>query len=538
MNFLRKSRTIKSKLVVALVAFDLVLTGAFTLRTLQTQRDAILEGIDQRLHSAAMGITFVLPEGTHSRWKDSATIPDSVYVPLSRKLQSYADANGVSYLYSFMESHDSVVFFISSNKDSQFAKNDYVRFRTPYPEASDSLHACFLNGGTVYESTNDDWGSWRSALTRIRTQDGRDIVLGADIDIADIQRKLRMNLLHSLAIGALGFAVFLILLLKLASSITIPLMRVEEQTRKLVVQKFDLAGFDTSVLEGIWADFKDESGRLAHTFLLMISDLAEHIRRLKEETSLRNKIESEMTIAGEIQKNYLPKAPDARIAGRAAIAGDTAPARAAGGDLFDHFMLDDRRMVFALGDVSDKGMPAAIFMAISVTLLREGSYRGLRPQEVMAATNSSLYRHNDLCQFLTLFYGVLDLDTGDVLFVNAGHNPPFVLRADGRLEKVAQRHGPALGVLEGYAYKSGELHLEPGDTLVMYTDGVTEAFDPEGRLYGDHRLEALLADTAPGTDPASLLDVIWKDVALHVDGAPRSDDITTLIIRREGGATS
>jgi sigma-B regulation protein RsbU (phosphoserine phosphatase) len=455
-----------------------------------------------------------------------------VYIPLSRELQQYADANGINYVYSFIQRGDRIVFFISSNTDSQFAAQDFVGFGKPYDEASVSLRRCFAEGGVVVEDTSDEYGSWRSALVRKQAADGRSYVLCADIDVRHVDRLLRMTLIRSAVIGLIGFVLFLIVILKIADSITVPLVRLEEQTRRIVDGHFDIDKFDTSVLESIWKRFRDESGRLAFAFLTMLNDLSEHIKKLEHETSLRNRAESEMKLAGEIQRSYLPgPLADSTLLGRLNLYGDSRPARSAGGDLYDYALVDGKRLVFAVGDVSDKGMPAAMFMAICVTLLREAALHDSSPVAIANAVNASLVRHNDLCQFVTLFLGVLDLDTGEAQCVNAGHNPPYIRRADGRLERLNERHGPAMGVMAGVTYGHGSFRLGLGDMLVMYTDGVTEAFDDKGKLYSEARLRTSIESLGTAA-PREFTTALLEDVVRYANGAPQSDDITIMALRR------
>lgn len=528
-----RQRTIKGRLTIALLSFDFVLTLAFASQIYYTQRESTLNGIDERLVGVARGISYVLPDGFHAQWMDSAAIPESLYIALSRELQLYADANGINFAYSFMMRDDRVLFFISSNADSQFADGNYVGFGKPYDEASAQLRQCFANGGRVIEDASDEYGSWRSALLRRQTADNRSYVLGADIDVRYVDHLLRTTLLRAALIGLIGFVAFLLITLKVADSITIPLVRLEQQTRQFVDKHFDIQKFDASTLEDITKRFRDEAGRLAFAFLTMIRDLSEHVKRLEHETALRNRAESEMKLAGEIQRNYLPgPLTEQSLLSRIDLYGNSKPARSAGGDLYDYFALGNDKMIIAIGDVSDKGMPAAMFMAITVTLFRDAALRGLSPSEIAIAVNTGLARHNDLCQFVTLWFGILDLNTGVVDFVNAGHNPPHIRRANGAFERLSQRNGPAMGVAAEAVYSQGQLRLERADTLVLYTDGVTEAFNGQGQLYSEKRLQEYVT-TSLGTQPSlAASTALWEEVARFVADAEQSDDITTLVVRR------
>ena len=245
-------------------------------------------------------------------------------------------------------------------------------------------------------------------------------------------------------------------------------------------------------------------------------------------------LQQELQIASQVQLSILPRRlPDDR---RLALHCHITPAREVGGDFYDYFQLDDRHWGFVMADVSGKGVPAALFMAITRTLLKSSAMFELSPVACMRRLNDLLAAENEQMLFVTVFYAVLDLQTGQVRYVNAGHNPPYVLRADGALEPVPRVAGVAVAVHEGFPYREGLLALAPGDGLYLYTDGITEAFDPDGAEYGSARLEAVLRAAAPGEAPAAVSQRVLDDVVAFERGAPRADDITSMVLRYRGEA--
>lgn len=239
-------------------------------------------------------------------------------------------------------------------------------------------------------------------------------------------------------------------------------------------------------------------------------------------------LEQELKIASTVQMSILPRTAikDPRVNLSARII----PAQEVGGDFYDYAILDDHHLSFVIADVSGKGIPAALFMAISRTLLKSISMFVATPKSCIQRLNDLLAAENDQMLFVTLFYGILDLRTGVLQFVNAGHHRPYLLRRGGALELAPGINGPAVGVMQGIGYEQGELVLEPGETLYLYTDGITEAFDPNQNLYGNDRLEAALAAMPTHACPDTISDRIIEDVRAFEQDARQTDDITSLCI--------
>lgn len=207
------------------------------------------------------------------------------------------------------------------------------------------------------------------------------------------------------------------------------------------------------------------------------------------------------------------------------------PAREVGGDLFDFFLLDDDRLGFAVGDVSGKGVPAALFMAIACTLLRAAAHHHATPGGCLTYINESLVKQNGSGMFVTLFYGILNTRTGALEYSNAGHNPPYVFSPGGQIRALKERCGPMLGVLPGLQYATRSAEVGLGEGVLVFTDGVTEARRKTGDFYEELRLEAFLEANA-SLPAEELVRGVHAEVERFAAGAPRADDITVLGLRR------
>lgn len=208
-------------------------------------------------------------------------------------------------------------------------------------------------------------------------------------------------------------------------------------------------------------------------------------------------------------------------------------AKEVGGDLYDFFLLSPDRLGFVVADAAGKGLPAATFITLVRTLLKAAASREADPGEVLRLANAMVSLDNPTLMFATAFYGVLDLGSGAVAYGNAGHNPPYVLRGDGTVELVPGTGGMALGILEDAGFATRRLTLAPGEVLVCFSDGVTEAIDPSGALFGEQRLTALLAEQDERHPTAVLVNVI-AGVDQFMSIADMADDVTVLTLRYNG----
>ena len=265
---------------------------------------------------------------------------------------------------------------------------------------------------------------------------------------------------------------------------------------------------------------------------LTVSRTLEHLEMLREAVTSREQliaIRQELDVAARMQSQILPGQP---LSGPGfAIGAQMTPAKEVGGDFYDYFQIDDNHVGFVIADVSGKGVPAAIFMAVSHTLIRARGLDADPPAKLMERVNAALCKDNEEAMFVSAFYGVLDTANGHLSYCNAGHNAPLLRRADGAVEPLADKGGPALGVIDDASFEQAEIDFQPGDTVLLYTDGVTEAFDEDGEAYG----EADLADVFKrlgSADPQAVAETIETVVTDHTGDAEQHDDITTLVLRR------
>ena len=324
-------------------------------------------------------------------------------------------------------------------------------------------------------------------------------------------------------IGAAGFLILVGVVFTATRSIVRPIRDLERATTALARGDLDTP---IPVLSG-----RDEVARLASAFATMQTDLRTHIEELKVATKGRERLEGELRIARSIQRALIPKEIVQRPEFDLAVLLE--PAREVGGDFYDFFELDGDRFVLAVGDVSGKGIPAALYMSAAGTLLRALVREQGDPGLALTRLNAELSANSASSMFVTLFVAVVHLPTGECLTGNGGHNPPFVAHPDGSVDLLPVLPGFVIGPKRGLTYRSGSYTLAPGETLLLYTDGVTEAMDRAENMFGSERTAACLSRSASlGCGP--VVQTIRKAVADFSDGAPQSDDITILAFRYPG----
>lgn len=280
---------------------------------------------------------------------------------------------------------------------------------------------------------------------------------------------------------------------------------------------------------------KDEVADLGKSFNQMTAQLTDTIQKLQETTAAKERMQTELAIGHNIQMSMVPlnfpaypERPEFDI--HAALK----PAFEVGGDFYDFFLVDEDTLCVCIADVSGKGVPAALFMAVTRTLVKTHATGGLGPDEILEKVNDDLAKDNEACMFVTVFLGLLKLSTGELTFTNAGHNPSYIKRkTNNKAERLEQLHGPVVAAMEEIPYASGTAQMNPGDTLVLYTDGVNEAMNIKQEIFTEERL-AKLIENKPWDSSEKAVDVILDDVWKFQGAADQADDVTVVALRYLG----
>ena len=329
-----------------------------------------------------------------------------------------------------------------------------------------------------------------------------------------------------LLLSVAGLGLLLFLTIRIINRLLSPLTHFAGSAREIASGNFNA---QLPVIRGSL-----EMKELHDSFAFMQKELADYIIHLKETTSAKEKIESELRIAKEIQMGMIPHIfPPFPDLPEIDLYASLLSAKEVGGDLYDFFLLDENLLCFAIGDVSGKGIPASLFMAVTRTLLRSVADKKKNTSEIVSSINKTLSLNNESNMFVTFFLGVLDIRSGMMNYCNAGHNPPVLISAEGDVRYFNITKAIPIGLFDTFTYTEESIQITKGDQLFLYTDGLTEAEDVSNNLYGDDKLlETIRKHTK--ASPREMIENVNKTVAEHVNGHDQSDDLTMMCISYYG----
>lgn len=318
-----------------------------------------------------------------------------------------------------------------------------------------------------------------------------------------------------------GIVLFFMISYFIIKRLVRPLEDFSKSARKIATGCFDVK------LPEVYSH--DEMRTLHDSFVHMQSSLSDYVVDLQHTTAAKERFESELCIAQEIQMGMVPKTfPPFPGRNEVDLYAVLIPAREVGGDLYD-FFLDGDKLYFTIGDVSGKGVPASLFMAITRSLFHTLLSHMSSPGEIMGRMNDAISDSNETNMFVTLLIGILDLSTGQLRYCNAGHNPAVLVAPDGNAGFMQVKNNLFVGVMKGFVYEEEEMMLAPGTKLFLYTDGVTEAENDNKELYSEERLLKVITEYA-GKNAREMVDGVLTSVSSYVGEAMQSDDMTVLAV--------
>jgi len=382
----------------------------------------------------------------------------------------------------------------------------------------------------TYYSNTTAFGYMYTGLMPLHDSNGDPVaILGIDIAMDEIHQTLsRYNTITGLSVLMLAILSSTFTYLWLERRIIRPIEKMERASLRFVESSRHTQNPDE--LEYTKPDIRtqDEMEVLSGSITNMAEDMKHYMKTLIKETAEKERIGAELNVATQIQADMLPRIfpafPDRK---EFDIYATMNPAKEVGGDFYDFFLIDDNHLAMVIADVSGKGVPAALFMVIAKTLIKNRAQMGGTPSEILSFVNDQLCEGNEAGLFVTVWLAILDLTTGKGLAANAGHEHPAVRRANGTFELIKYRHSPAVATMEGMVFREHEFELNPGDALYVYTDGVTEATNAQNVLFGEERTTEAL-NRKPNAPVSEILKTVKESIDSFVGDAVQFDDITML----------
>jgi sigma-B regulation protein RsbU (phosphoserine phosphatase) len=495
-------------------------------------RDEMFKRYDANISSLVHTAAALVPADKVNQYYETQQT-DADYDQLIEQFQIIQEQNHLEYLYAYVPTADGFKVFGQGTKPGQeghFVLGDFLG-TSYYPQADiDAANNLFNNPDApkTIISNDSDFGYLISAFEVMRDAQGNPIlVVGADMSMKDINKTLNAYIILVSSIALLIFVLFItIYLLFLNKSIIDPLQVIVDNATDFVNINMD-ENLGEIVALNIDVKTGDEIEILAEAFNKMTSDISRYIKELTSVTSERERIETELRIATLIQEGMLPRNFEYPDRYEFTLYASMRAAKDVGGDFYDFFFVDDDHFCITIGDVSGKGVPAALFMAMTKATVKDLVLRRLPVDEVMTEANINLCNNNEQGMFVTLLIAIINVKTGVFQWCDAGHDPAIIWKKDGTVEMLTGKKGFVCAGMETAKYKMNESQIEKGDIIYLYTDGIPEANNTKNEFYGLERLKTLVA-SKDEHDIKSLCADILADVDEFADTEPQFDDITML----------
>jgi sigma-B regulation protein RsbU (phosphoserine phosphatase) len=461
------------------------------------------------------------------------------YKVIVDRLERLCNSSGSTFIYVIVpdEDYNHITFYISTiNKNSDYTRYDYGYYRETTNDEYKAKYKKLMDGESDFETVVRDKGYIETdkhitAMKPLKGFGGETkaiLCVQRQLDALEGARNEYINkvfilfvILTIISVGVMSFF--------LHRSLIDPLKIVSDEAIRFAEEGTEAKDKLTDSIPN-----KDEIGLLAASIDQMETQICDYVDNITRITADRERIATELGLATRIQENMLPNIfpafPDRNEFDVYAMMN---PAKEIGGDFYDFFLIDDERIALVIADVSGKGIPAALFMMMSKIMIKTQALNGGGPAEILTLVNEQVCKNNREEMFVTVWLGILDLNTGLLTAANAGHEYPMIKHAGGNYEIYKDKHGFVIGGMEGMKYSEYEIQMEPGSNIFVYTDGLAEANSADGELFGMERaLEILNQHTEDS--PKEVIEAEKKAVEEFAGEAPQFDDLTMLCIEYQG----
>ena len=466
--------------------------------------------------------------------EDRKLYAEIAYSWLTDRIDQIKNVHDVDYLFVVMteEPYDEQFFVLSGAYPGAVRGTDYEEVYTlGVTSAVGQSQQKAMENAVKNRNHLADAGNYLDFYSFLDRAGGIPILVGLTYDLTSINEQIQSETRNDTAaavLGQLGLSVICMLMVYFLA--LRPLKTVQANIRRYRETKDGLAvKADLSRVNS-----KNEIGELTKDIIELTEEIDNYVDEIETITSEKQRIESELDMARRIQlsmmPNLFPPFPERK---EFYLHAYVDPAREVGGDFYDYFFIDDDHLCLVIADVSGKGVPAALFMMAAKIILKSSAMQGKSPAEILTATNRAICENNPQDMFVTVWLGVLELSTGNLTAVNAGHEYPAVKRADGRFEVIKTKHNLFIGGMDDVTYKEYELNLKPGDKIFVYTDGLPEATDSAGEMFGMDRMTDALNEYLD-EKPRPLIEGMRESVNKFVKDAEQFDDITMMCLEYAG----
>ena len=528
------------KFILSLAVLGVALTVTISAFSYLSSKDYLEEMYAQRVISGSKSVATMLDKEDVRMIISDGGENSEAYGRVENILNTIKRDGEITYLSLVIPDEDSVTFYIDGcvpemgdDPANQLTYGTDVLYTDAANDEAD-LQKYLLIWGMYAENkgteeplvTDNSYGYNYTAVAPILDENGQAIAeIQYILDMQEVRDHLNGFLYNMLGISFCIICAALLLYILLVKWMVLnPVEKLSEFTTE-ITKTGNFSKQEIEIKTG------DEIEALGQSLNYLMERLEDYIKDLTVVTAEKERIGAELNVATQIQSSMLPCIfPAFPDRDELDIYATMTPAKEVGGDFYDFFMVDERHVAIVIADVSGKGVPAALFMVIGKTLIKDHTQPGRDLGEVFTEVNNILCESNDNGMFITAFEGVLDLVTGEFRYANAGHEMPFIYRKDGGYEAYKIRPGFVLAGMENIKYKEQKIQLNIGDKIFQYTDGVTEATDKDNQLYGMDRLHKVLNEKCLDCNPEQTLKLVKEDIDAFVGDNDQFDDITMLCL--------
>ena len=461
---------------------------------------------------------------------------DEEFDVIQKRLDELTDNMNVNFIYvGEVDPEGKSIIYIYDSVNSSLGYDRYPLGKIGEdfdPQYNQILRDVISTGerSDIYLYSYTEWGDHTTALLPVKDSNGKVVsIICVEKTMEVLQQARNDYVVHVVVFSGIVLVIaVLICFLFLRQYVISPIAEITHEAERFADDHS--AGSDIKAVSS-----RNEIGVLARSVIKMESDIIQYIDNITKITAEKERIGAELNVATQIQADMLPSIfPPFPDRSEFDIYATMTPAKEVGGDFYDFFLIDDDHLAMVMADVSGKGVPAALFMVIAKTLIKNHAQLGeYSPSKVLMSANEQLCEGNEAELFVTVWMAILEISTGKGKAANAGHEHPALRRKDGKFELIEYRHSPAVATMEGIRFKEHDFELHPGDSLFVYTDGVAEATDAHNELFGGERMiEAL--NKNPDASPKEMLANVKASVDEFVGEAPQFDDITMLGLKYFG----
>lgn len=524
----RKNHKLGSIAISAIVVFSvLIMLATSVLVILQYKNNIVKQYSEQAVSYAKTASAYI--DGDKVAQYIQTKQSDDYYNEIDRYLNIMRENSKIKYFYVFVPYEDQIMYvWDADTRENESLLGEYEPYITD-EDMKASLKA--FNTDKVAQtviSYSIDYGNIATAYYPIYNSDGTPVaVIGVDFEMISINSSIKGFVVTFLLALLIVIAVFTVIFYGFVNHAILKPIKTLSNAAQGIVENIDKN-------ENFKIDIHthDEIEELAHSFEDMYKEICTYISEISQVTAEKERIGAELNVATNIQSNMLPSIfPPFPERKEFDIYATMNPAKEVGGDFYDFFLVDDDHLALVIADVSGKGVPAALFMVIAKTMLKNQAQAGSSPKEILDIVNNQLCENNKDDMFVTVWLGIYEISTHTMRAANAGHEFPAIRRKNGEFELYKDPHGLVLACVEDFSYEEYSFKLNEGDTLFVYTDGVAEATNSSEELYGTERmLKALNKQNMSQIVVSDILESVHQDIDDFVQEAPQFDDITMMAI--------